>query len=1005
MEHLIGKTLNRYQITSLLGEGGMGAVFKARDLTLERFVAVKVLYPQYARQPNFQERFLQEARSAARLDHPGIVQVHDFGQDHSFLFIVMEYIPGDNLEKMLRQLREQGQWIPLAEAAQLVNQLCLAIDYAHRQGVLHRDIKPSNIMLEPESSGSLPFRPVITDLGLAKLAEGGILTQEGGFLGTPAYMSPEQASGQSTDERSDVYSLGILLFELSTGQKPFPARTITEAIRYHVQTPAPSPSALRPDLPPGLERVILAALEKAPGKRYSSASEMAGAIQQAMPGIEKVSSQGEQFSTSLTTRIPLNKADKGQPDPYALAAAAGSATTILRPDGTPVVEGLLHISPGRRNVVVYVENLQISADPGRSLALPVIVLNRSATADRLRLAISGLPDNWLSYPTQDIPVLPGAQQNLNVLIHPPRLPESKAGRYPINIRVSSQSTPTESVELNATLTVTRFSQFSGELHPISLHTGETGQVHLHNQGNTPETFYIQWANAGNELEFTPPELQLNVLEGQSAIVEFRADIRNNSWLRDPRNYRYTVRIAPAGGQAQMLEGEVAGKTRTAVWVIPALVIGCLVLAGLILVISGILLRGSNQPAQRTSDAQTALAQMVQSTQQAGTATALYLSNANQATINAVTATASWLAGDDDLDGLSNSRELELNTLPDRADSDQDGLRDGDEVNRYGTNPLKPDSDGDGLKDGDEVAAGLDPNNSDSDGDGLIDALDPDPLLTSSPTANIAATFAAGLTQTSSALQNASASTQTAQAAAISQTAAALSATQTAQSIAASSTSQAATLTAVASIPRTWTHPFDILSNRTVIHLRLAAPGQIRVRLTWTGSQDELALIVNGPGQVNSYAREDGGSGLEVAYTVSAPDYASGDHWRLTIASFGSGEAQGQAEIFYPSGLTGEPIQLDFAINPTSGRSVSLLVLERSGIISARAGWSGITPDLALILNGPGQTGNYARQDGGSPLDLDYAVSPADYAAGEVWIISLASFLESDIQGELTVDYP
>ena len=392
MEHLIGKTLNRYKIGSLLGEGGMGAVFKAYDLTLERNVAVKVLYPQFARQPNFQDRFLQEARSAARLDHPSIVQVHDFGQDHSFPFIVMEYIRGDNLEKMLHQLREQGIWIPLTEAAQLVRQLCLAIDYAHRQGVLHRDIKPSNIMLEPESTGDLPFRPVITDLGLAKLAEGGILTQEGGFLGTPAYMSPEQASGQPTDERSDVYSLGILLFELCTGQKPFPARTITEAIRYHVQTPAPAPRSLRSDLPAELERIILQTLEKDPPRRFESAGKLAQAIQLVLPTLETISSTQDLQTASLLIQFQPGSAENHEKIPVT-PAAPEVAVTLLRANGIPVNESMLHTSQGHKNIVVYVENLQITTEPGRSLTLSIILLNRSATADRFR-ELPSLAERW-----------------------------------------------------------------------------------------------------------------------------------------------------------------------------------------------------------------------------------------------------------------------------------------------------------------------------------------------------------------------------------------------------------------------------------------------------------------------------------------------------------------------------------------------------------------------------------------------------------------------------------
>lgn len=176
MDNLIGQTLNRYQLTSLLGEGGMGAVYKAHDVTLQRDVAVKIMHPQFARLSDFRERFLQEARTAARLNHAGIVQVYDFGQEKDLLFIVMEFIPGANLGQMLHSLRAQNQWIRLDKSIELMRQVALAMDYIHHQGVLHRDMKPGNIMLKPDPSESLPYLPVITDLGLAKLLEGQPMT-------------------------------------------------------------------------------------------------------------------------------------------------------------------------------------------------------------------------------------------------------------------------------------------------------------------------------------------------------------------------------------------------------------------------------------------------------------------------------------------------------------------------------------------------------------------------------------------------------------------------------------------------------------------------------------------------------------------------------------------------------------------------------------------------------------------------------------------------------------
>ncbi len=246
MDGLIGKTLDRYKIMELLGEGGMGAVFRGHDVTLQRDVAIKVMHPHLSRKSDFQERFLREARTAARLDHTSIVEVYDFGQAQNMLYIVMEFIPGDNLRTLLKNLRARQQWIRLDEAVHLMKQVAAALDYAHRNGVLHRDIKPANIMLKPEPVNGLPYRPILTDLGLAKLMEGQGLTQEGTSLGTPPYMSPEQALGEETDGRSDVYSLGILLYELAVGQLPFPIR---DSHRRHPLPYKRDPPATQFDIP------------------------------------------------------------------------------------------------------------------------------------------------------------------------------------------------------------------------------------------------------------------------------------------------------------------------------------------------------------------------------------------------------------------------------------------------------------------------------------------------------------------------------------------------------------------------------------------------------------------------------------------------------------------------------------------------------------------------------------------------------------------------------------
>ena len=288
MNNLVDQTLKRYRLVALLGSGGMGAVYKGLDISLNREVAVKIMHPQYAQDASFRQRFLQEARVAANLDHPGIVKVFDFDEFEGILFIVMEFIPGMNLSQWLDNQRAADCWISLGDAVELVRQVTLALQHAHECGVLHRDIKPANIMIKNQPVDRLSYRPVITDLGLAKLAEGIQITRQGESMGTPAYMSPEQAIGGKIDGRSDVYSLGILLYQITVGQLPFASRTISEAIRDHTQKPPPAPSAIQPGFPPDLEKLILKALEKDPDSRFQSAAVFAKALDDFLRDVSEV---------------------------------------------------------------------------------------------------------------------------------------------------------------------------------------------------------------------------------------------------------------------------------------------------------------------------------------------------------------------------------------------------------------------------------------------------------------------------------------------------------------------------------------------------------------------------------------------------------------------------------------------------------------------------------------------------------------------------------------------
>lgn len=293
MSTLIGQQIARYRIEALLGQGGMGAVYRAFDLNLSRLVSLKVMHEHLGQQPEFRQRFWKEAQVAARLDHPAIVRVYDFGSAQNLLYLVMAFIPGGSLRRALHQAYEQGMVVDLGEALILMAQVADALDYAHRQGVIHRDIKPDNVLLQalerPDREGEVALRAVVTDLGLAKLVEGDFSTQSGTMMGTLAYMSPEQVLGEAVDGRSDLYSVGVMLYELATGQLPFQIKSPTEAVVKHLRERPVSPEQLRPELPASLSAIILKAIARYPAERYQNGADLATDLRQAARELGKIS--------------------------------------------------------------------------------------------------------------------------------------------------------------------------------------------------------------------------------------------------------------------------------------------------------------------------------------------------------------------------------------------------------------------------------------------------------------------------------------------------------------------------------------------------------------------------------------------------------------------------------------------------------------------------------------------------------------------------------------------
>src|SRR5579875_1306973 len=275
-EALIGKVLGTCTLQKLIGQGGMGAVYLAQQSRPRRQVAVKVLMPMTPLTSNqlaaFLERFRRETDAAASLEHPNIVPVHEYGEQNGLAYLVMPYISGGTLRE---ELEREGQ-LPMSKVVNYLEQLASALDFPDERGVIHRDIKPANILMTSTS------RLLLTDFGLVKVISDGQISQvslTGGMpMGTPDYMAPEQVTGNTIDGRTDLYALGIVLYQMMTGATPFQGGTPMQIAVRHLQTPPPSPRLLRPELPVAAEQVVLRSLAKQPADRYNRAQDLANAF-------------------------------------------------------------------------------------------------------------------------------------------------------------------------------------------------------------------------------------------------------------------------------------------------------------------------------------------------------------------------------------------------------------------------------------------------------------------------------------------------------------------------------------------------------------------------------------------------------------------------------------------------------------------------------------------------------------------------------------------------------
>ncbi|MCB0197062.1 MAG: protein kinase [Anaerolineae bacterium] len=657
---------SRYRLDDVLDRSGLGAIFKAYDNKLGIDVAIKVIDLNRVDEPALVERVQQEVRTAIKLDHPSIVKIYDYGQVGQMLYIIMEYIPGYDLDKA----RQSFKHVPLNQLLKLGRQLCLTVDYLHQHGVLHPGTKPKNIMLKPDKmdNGST-WHPVFINLGFLRPNQEVIKSGNVSVRRLIYQVSPELLLGHRTDLRSDVYTMGVLLYDILCGQPPFWPPNLEDALNMHVEMQPPAPRSLNPNLPEAVEQVLLRALAKDPAERYLSLKGMAQDLAECIDGLT----------------LPDKQAKVQRP-------ALPMTDLMVSLDGRPQ-----------------------TVKAGESAIYRILLYNNGTQDDARHIRVDGIPAEWVTVSPSTAVLSPQERKEVEIDIQPPWSPHSRAGRRALTIQAVNQHDPAQVEEIKTVLTLAPFYQFEATMWPQELSGEQTTQVTVENLGNTVENFTLQ-PKEDNRLKFQPTREQLKLDVGEKGTVDFKVAPRRRYLVGDSQTRTFTIVVSSTNQQTATQSGQITSNGQLPVrWalisLLALLLCSCAVLVlylqipGLLGVQAGII-EGTSTAASEAS-ASRATREMA-------------------ATATAIMATATWMDEDSDRDGLTNREELEANTDPTNYDTDGDTLPDGAELNELNTSPLRPDTDFDGVRDDVEVVNVWDPENRDTDLDGTPDAFDDSP---------------------------------------------------------------------------------------------------------------------------------------------------------------------------------------------------------------------------------------------------------------------------------------
>jgi serine/threonine protein kinase len=536
---LIGQTLGQYRIVEFIGAGGMASVYKAYQSSLDRHVAIKVLPAQHALTPGYKDRFIQEARAVAQLSHPNILPIYDFGLEGDLSYFVMKYVPDHTLADLM------GQPLDLIRVSHIVGQLAGALDHAHTKGIVHRDVKPSNMLLEGDWL-------LLTDFGLAKITEAStVITSTGHIFGTPAYVSPEQAEGLPLDHRTDIYSLGIVMYEMVVGRVPFEGSTAMRIINKHIHELPPPPSTLRPDLPAVVEQVMLRALAKQPEDRYSRALDLATALREA---VESASQTKHRIDKPAMPALRPEEIPAQPPVARAVSSLEAKAVAAASPpkQGRPfsyfglsllVVILLLSLIGGALFFFTPGEGADESAlAAATSGSLTPAAVSPTSTPTRLA-TVTPVPPTASPTPTATLPAAPAPTTATLPAAAPTSLPTpSISGTLAIPVKVGPEFkvflTGFDGAGINGPAPVSlgnaRQPTFRRDGQAIAVNGAETGALRgifvTDSRGGGPqplndrgEAFWPVWSPDGTELMFVDLDKGRTVFRQNSQLAKSEAD--------------------------------------------------------------------------------------------------------------------------------------------------------------------------------------------------------------------------------------------------------------------------------------------------------------------------------------------------------------------------------------------------------------------------------------------------------------------------------------------------